>query len=428
MKQTAVLLSLLLSAASPVRAEEDHPILLLSEDESFHFELLMPLAEAVYGGADVGPVLGAANNITAGDFDSFSEALRNLAFETKAAALDPDAQYDPINVRETWFSAATYFRRADFYLHGNWSNPLINSLWDEQLAAFDTALAALPVPGQRLQIEADNFTVEAIWYSVSSESYSPVKRPTLVLGNGYDGAQEDLYHNYVVPALARGWNCITYEGPGQPKVRRDQDLGFIYDWERVVTPVIDWLYEEKEESIDTERLVLLGLSFGGYLAARAGAYDDRIKALVLNGGIYDTFESWSSFLPAELLETFNNGDKETFDQIVSPMIGNPEVPSTVRWGLEQGLWSFNVESPYDFLKTVQDFSVANITDRINVPTFIADAEFEGFFAGQGQKVKDALGDLATLHLFTGPAGYHCQIGAFQELNRVLFSWLHKTLG
>jgi hypothetical protein len=53
---------------------------------------------------------------------------------------------------------------------------------------------------------------------------------------------------------------------------------------------------------------------------------------------------------------------------------------------------------------------------------------EGFFVGQSAKVKEALGEQATYHLFKGTAGYHCQLGAFNELNRVMFSWLKKILG
>lgn len=63
-------------------------------------------------------------------------------------------------MRDTWFSTATYLRRADFYQHGNPEDPLLNYFWEEQLAALDKGLAALPILGQRLQIPTDNFTFE----------------------------------------------------------------------------------------------------------------------------------------------------------------------------------------------------------------------------------------------------------------------------
>lgn len=397
----------------------------LSTNSNFHFQLLNSLAGAINSGADIGPVLGAAKDIEAGNFTSFSKAFHGLAITTKAAALDLENAYDIINVRDTWFAAATYFRNADFYLHGNWSNPLINSLWDEQIDAFDRAITALTIPGRRLRIAADNFTVEAIWYGASSEV---ALRPTLILGNGYDGSQEDLYHTIVVPALARGWNCITYEGPGQPLVRRRQNLGFIPDWERVVTPVVDYLFASQSAVVDPSRLVLFGYSFGGYLAARAAAFEPRLSAVMLDGGIFDLYEAFSSQLPPQGLEVFESGNKSAFDALAASLAESPDSPTELVWGIEQGLWSFNTKSAYDWLQMTKSYNLTDVIGKIKVPVWTADAEFESFFVGQSAKVKEALGTQATYHEFKGVAGYHCQLGAFQELNRVMFSWLRKTLG
>lgn len=417
-----------LQSPNSANAEEE-PVLSLSTDSSFHFEVLVSLSEALYGGSDLAPVLGAAKNITPGDFESFSQAFQKLAYKTKDQALDEEANYDPMNVRETWFSAATYFRRADFYLHNNWTNPLINTLWDEQTNAFDKGLSSLPVPGQRLQIPADNFTVEAIWYEpMSHQSKNQTsQRPTLILGNGYDGAQEDLYHTVVVPALSRGWNCLTYEGPGHPTVRRKQNLGFIPDWERVVTPLVDYLLKDRSNAVDKDKLALFGFSFGGYLAARAAAFEPRISAVVLDGGVWDCYEAFSPNLSPELKELFDSGNKEAFDEAGRGLLDDPLVPSQARWGLAQGMWAFNTQSPYDFMQATKKYAVKDFITQIKVPVFVVDAESEGFFSGQPQRVKDALGDLATLHTFTGAEGYHCQAGAFSSLNRVMFGWLNKVL-
>lgn len=410
------------------RGEPTHtvnPTLQLNADGDFSFELLGTLGLAPYSGADISPLLSVAKTIEPGNFTSFSDSLYALANATKAAALDPKSSYDPVNVRDTWFAAATYFRNADFYLHGNWSDPLIDTLWDEQLAAFDNAIAALPVPGRRLQLPADNFTVEAIWYAASVENST--RRPTLILGNGYDGSQEDLYSTIVVPALARGWNCITYEGPGQPLVRRRQNLGFIPDWECVVTPVVDYLLTTQHETVDPSRLVLFGFSFGGYLAARAAAFEPRLSAVVLDGGIYDTFEAFSDQLPTAARELFNSGNRSAFDAVLTSAANNPDEPTALRWGIQQGTWSFKIKSPYDFLEASKQYTLKDVVHKISMPVFTADAEFETFFVGQSARVKAALGSQATYHLFKGAAGYHCQVGAFEELNRVMFGWLNQTL-
>ncbi|KAF4459539.1 hypothetical protein FALBO_13703 [Fusarium albosuccineum] len=423
LSNTLLLAALGISSCSAADAKDEHPIILLNKDESFHFELLVPFGEAIAGGADINPILQAAKNITPGDMDSFSEVFHTLANETKAEAENPDYAYDPVNVRDTWFAAATYFRRADFYLHGNWENPLINSLWEEQTAAFNKGLAALPHPGERIRVKADNFTVEAIWYSESEHT----QRPTLIIGNGYDGAQEDLYHVLVAGALARGWNALTYEGPGHPSVRRKQNLGFIPDWEHVVTPLVDYLLAEKRAAVDADKLALFGYSFGGYHAARAAAFEPRIKAVLCNGGVWDTYESFGSQLTPEMVELFDSGNKTAFDKAITAFRNSPNVPTQVAWGIDQGLWSFKAKSPYDFFQMTKQHTLKNVVHRVKAPVWIADAEYEGFFSGQSAKVKKALGDLAELHVFRGAAGYHCQSGAAQEMMRVMFSWLHKTL-
>jgi hypothetical protein len=53
-----------------------------------------------------------------------------------------------------------------------------------------TAIALLPIPGKLVLSKADGFDVPAIFYGLGGEG----KKPTLILGNGYDGAQEEMLH------------------------------------------------------------------------------------------------------------------------------------------------------------------------------------------------------------------------------------------
>ena len=101
---------------------------------------------------------------------------------------------------------------------------------------------------------------------------------------GYDGTQEEL-RAHAMAATARGLNCLTFEGPGQGAVIREQGLGFRPDWEAVVTPVVDYVLGLP--TVDPERIALLGISFGGYLAPRAAAFEHRLAACIANGGVFD---------------------------------------------------------------------------------------------------------------------------------------------
>ena len=395
----------------------------LSSDDTFQFQLLLLNGLATFHGSDTNDVLKTALYIEPGNFQSFSWAFDDLARQTHERAYLTELQSDAVNARDLYFAAASYYRAADFFLHGNWSDPLIDIYWDLQTECFDKAIATLPVPGQRLMIPAEDFDIPAIWFA--PEHPKPgVKRATFILGNGYDAAQEEIMHFFVFPALSRGWNVITYEGPGQPTVRRHQGLGFIPDWEKVVTPVVDYLYQRND--VDFDRVALLGNSFGGYLAARAAAFEPRIKALLLDGGIYNAYTSFKKQLTPSLQKLYESGNRTGFDDTITALLKDPSIPAGLRWGIEQGLWSFKIPSPYDFLQSVKAYSIANITDKIQMPTWIAEAALDQFFDGQPQLVKDALGDRATLHPFNGAAGYHTQVGATEEANRVVHTWLNQV--
>ena len=416
-----------LAAGATNETDDGPPTFQLGNDTAFNFEYLVALQNSLSGGSDIGPVLGAAKNIKPGDFDSYHEEFYKLANATKAQAEDFENDYDPINVRDSWFSASHYYRRADVYIHRNWSNPLIKTVWDKQTAAFDKGIAALPIPGKRVQIPSaeGNLTVEAIWYSASEDP--DAKLPTMIVGNGFDAAQEDSYHYYCAAALARGWNCITYEGPGQNTVRRTQDLGFIPEWEHVATPVVDYVLSVKMQVVDKNRLVLVGNSFGGYLAARAAAFEPRLSAAILIGGVWDLYAGYSTQLSEGLISIYEAGNYTQFDDEVLSLRDAGKLPTEAAWGLDYGLWAFKTHSPSEFFDLTKQYKIEDVVHQIDMPVFVGDAEFENIFKGQAQKVKDALGERGTFHEFMGVAGYHCQSGAQQELARSIFAWLNKTL-
>ena len=57
---------------------------------------------------------------------------------------------------------------------------------------------------------------------------------------GFDSTFEELYSSVQLPAFERGYNCLTFEGPGQGGVIREQEIPFRYGWEKVVTPVVNY--------------------------------------------------------------------------------------------------------------------------------------------------------------------------------------------
>ena len=398
----------------------------LSNDTQFAFQLLVFIAQSEYYGASVGEVLTAAATIEYGNFESFYSSFYGMATRMKAVVDTIDAQRFPVSAREAYFRIATYFRAADFFLHGNLSDSRIYSLWDSQTEAFDKAISLLPVPGKRVTLQGNGFQIPVIFYSPPNSNGNE-SRPTILVGSGYDAAQEDTLHSVGFEILARGWNFVTYEGPGQPTVRRDQNLGFIPEWQEVVTPVVDYLSTRPD--VDMDSLGLMGLSFGSSLAPRAAAYDHRFAAVFAIDGMYSVQAAFEADISPALISLFKSGNATAFDTVMNQIRVDPTRPSSIRWLIDQGLWAFHTASPFDWFSQLGAYSLDGILDKVACPVFVGNGQDDLNVLGQASIVADALGDLATLYQFNNSlgAGQHCQLGAEPYLAQASLDWFQGIL-
>jgi hypothetical protein len=60
--------------------------------------------------------------------------------------------------------------------------------------------------------------------------------------------------------VERGWNVLAFDGPGQYGPIHRERLPFRPDWEKVVTPVVDFALTLP--GVDPEKIALMGVSFG----------------------------------------------------------------------------------------------------------------------------------------------------------------------
>ncbi|KAK1714119.1 Alpha/Beta hydrolase protein [Colletotrichum acutatum] len=376
-------------------------MLRLSPDDSFHFELLRLLAHATYGGADVGEVLAIASEITPGDFESFHDA-----FDSGASKQIDESGL----IRDAMFRASTYYRAADFYLHGNWEDPRILSLWGKQTACFDQAISRLPSPGCRSAVKGPGFDIPVILF------------PAL-LGNGYDGSMEEMYHQYGAGILERGWNVLCYDGPGQICARRYQGIGFTHEWETVVSPVLDFL--ETLPIVNMKQIGIVGNSMAGLLAARAAAFDHRIAAVFSIDGLFNLMDTPVFDIEKGLARYSGVQDFAAAEKIFT----DPSVPTTARWALSHGSWAFKVRTPAEYLEKASHFNLKDIADTVQCPIFVADAADDHFFKGQPEAMRGALGNKAHYVVFTADdaAGDHCHVGAARYTNQVMLDWFEEKI-
>jgi pimeloyl-ACP methyl ester carboxylesterase len=392
------------------------------KDDSFAFEFVRNLGFTYYGGADIGEMMATAGRIKEGDFESWFTEWDKLGRRVLSRADASKAKGHLQSAQEGYLRASTYFRTAEFYLHGNAEDPRILSEARASQAAYNQAADLIGPTWERVEIPYEGTTLPGYFYKVD-DSGQP--RPTVVFHGGYDSSLEELFFFGAAPAIRRGYNCLTWDGPGQGMPRREQGLPFRYDWEAVVTPAVD--YALSRTDVDGDNLVLIGMSLGGYFAARAAAFEHRFRAAVFFDGVYDLYESFHAMLPPDALAALEAGDTERAEQIIRTAM---EKNTGLRWVITQGVWSFKSSGISAFCEEARKYSIANVVQQIQCPCLVMEAEKDIFFAGQPQKVYDTLQSPKTLVRFTSEDGAenHCQSGALSYKDEVVFNWIDDTLG
>jgi pimeloyl-ACP methyl ester carboxylesterase len=170
----------------------------------------------------------------------------------------------------------------------------------------------------------------------------------------------------------------------------------------------------------------MGMSVGGYLAARALAFEHRVRAAVFFDGVYDFHDSVRRLLPKPAMDALDAGQPARCEAIVREVMRHN---TNLRWAVPQGIWSFGASGIADFLKKTERYTMAGIAGQIECPCLVLEAEGDLFFADQPRQIFEALRAPKRLHRFTGQDGAenHCQSGALAQLHEVVFDWLDDTL-
>lgn len=426
-------------------------------DPTFSSQLLRTLGAAYYKGADIGECLSTAYRVTEGDFESWHSEWFKTGQRVHEYAKESLAQGHFTSAREAFLRASNYYRSSEFMLIDP-SDQRILTTSELSRECFRQAIPLFPFSVESIQIPYESTTIPAFLYRLKGTDKSKDKytedqdhsqdrmkdesrdkdhsssrkskvRPTLIAHGGFDSTMEELYSFAAAPALERGYNCLTFEGPGQGKVIREQKIPFRHDWENVVTPVLDHILERNEQyGINAEKIALMGISMGGYLAARASGFEPRITACIHYNGVYDGFDSIQSGFPKELSEAV---DAEDADFVNNFLNGLMKSDSNLRFNMKHGMWVFGARSPYELILGAKQYTVKNILSKIKCPTLVLEAEKDDSFPGQPRKVYDGLSSLSAdkkkYIIFTELEGAeeHCQSGAASLTNQRIFDWLDE---
>ncbi len=391
------------------------------EDESFDFQLVRHLSYSVAQMADINECLMTANQIQNGNFESWYNAWYKTAQRVHAIGEESLKNGHMVSAQSAFLRASNYYLASDSYLHGNPADPRIRDASHKSIACFMKAIALTSTSIIPVKIPYEGTTLPGYFYTVDGK-----KRATILMQAGFDGTQEELFAR-AMEAIKRGYNVLTFEGPGQGAVLREQGLFFRPDWEIVIRSVVDFAITQKE--VDASMLILYGESFGGYFAPRGASGDDRIKILITNGGFYDLVAAMAA-IEGNTKDTLVKEAKTNADAFDLAIRQIMKVRTSIRWFFERGMFSFGAKTPSELILKCAEYTLINRAQLIKSTTLVVDADNEmPLFRGQGKRIYDHLTCPKTYMLFTAKeaAGLHCQLGSLLLSTQRIYDWVDETV-
>ncbi|MFF0499611.1 alpha/beta hydrolase family protein [Nocardia aobensis] len=393
----------------------------LFDDESNSYEALRAAAYACYGSADLGEVIATAERITEGDDASWLREWRATAERIHAIGQDCLAKGRRVSARKAFLRASNYYRTAEFYQREQpVGDPLVAELSQRSRETFAAAAELLDTPVRSVSIPYGDTTLPGYLFLLDD---SGAPQPTVIFNSGFDSTLEEAYPALAAGALERGYQVLAFDGPGQGAVIREQGLPFRPDWEVVISAVVDYALTRPE--IDADHLALFGYSLGGYLAARAAAFEPRLAALILDDGVFDYHEANIAPMPPFLADWIAAGRDAEANAVASLSM---TFDTSIRWALRNGAWTFGAQSAADYVRKTAEYTIADVVDRIACPTLVLDAEDDQFFRGQAERVYRALTCPKDYIVGTAAegAGEHCHMGAVLLTHQRIFDWLDEV--
>src|SRR5919107_771072 len=373
-------------------------------------------------GCPLGEVSATTSRIEEGDRDGWYEQWTATADRVAALGDESARAGHTVSARDAYLRASSYYRTAYLPLYGSPVDARLVEAFDKETTVFRKAAALGNPRGGPVEIPNEKPPLPGSFCRVD-DSRRP--RPTLVCTNGYDSTINEMYVTFAT-ALPRGYNLLVFDGPGQGQPLIEQGIVFRPDWENVVTPVVEFALTRPE--VDPEKVVLLGWSFGGYLAPRAASGEHRLAACIADPGFWDLFEANKAGLSSLPKETFNKLP-DVDPSVLEPFMEKIRSDPKLRWSIiQRNFWVHGVDSLLEFLKVSKDYSLKEAAAQIHCPTLLGWSESDPL-SWNAERIYDSLtcpGELVRFMNAEG-AGDHCEVRARQLFDQRAFDWLDETL-
>lgn len=389
------------------------------DDPSFEFALHRVLGYAPFGAAAVGECLQAAAAIEDGNLASWSAAWDGAADAVRARADAALAAGHRATARHAYLRAHNYHRAAAVWrVH---DDPAHLRSWRHAVDSFARAGALRTPAAQPLEIPYGRARLPG-WFFPAADDTRP--RPTLVaMGGGDASGEESWFHCGADDAARRGYNVVTFHGPGQRgALHRDAALVWRPDYEVVLSAVVDAIIDRP--GVDPERVAIYGVSLGGYAVLRAAATDRRLAAVVANSPVLDFHAVTSAPPPAPAA-----GGQPRQDGRRLP------APSAEKLAFHLDLlrWTYDnaIENRQQWLDLIRGFRADHLVADIECPVLALSSDGEPpSVHPQVERFVEICPAPVTAMRFTAADGAdaHVQFNNVQLVTDIVYDWLDDTLG
>ena len=390
------------------------------KNSAFEFVLLASLGRAYYQGANIGKVLFTIRQIEDGNFDSAYQAMIAAGDEARLLAENSADGGHTESARQAYLWAQSFYDSAIYFADGTGDPMRVAAAWQMMDDCWLKSIDLFDPPVEQISIPYEGVGLRGFYFRGKS---AREKRPLLILVNGSDGSALDMWMLGAAGATARGYDCLTFDGPGQGYALWKQQLTFRPDWEHVVTPVVDFALGRP--GVDPKRIAIQGISQAGYWVPRAVAFEKRIAAAIVDPGVCDVSKSWTATLPPPMIELLKAGRKDEFDGNLNKML-DPATKKSVAFRMRP----YGVTSYFDAFKATMAYNLMDVAGKIECPMLITEPANEAFWPGQSRQLYDLLSCPKTLIPFSASDGAEliCEPAAYGLRDLRVFNWLDETLG
>lgn len=390
------------------------------KDENFEFLTLLTLGSTAFRLAEVGEVLVTVAAIREGDNESWFNAWTAAGERIEELAQKAEAGGHRQTARDARLRAAMYMGTAFFNVLGTSHAGEKIEVWKRHWENADAAFRLWSTPVERVALPYEHTELDGYFFSAGAG-----RRPLLIFNNGSDSTIVEMLTLGVGEAVERGYHALIFDGPGQGQALYLQNLFFRHDWERVISPIVDWAITRPD--VDADKIALIGWSQAGYWVPRAAAFEHRLAAAVVDPGVVKVNTSWIKHFPDEVMRLYQAGEREQFEHAIASATSDDPLMEAIA---TKRVEPYGSEVTFDILRELERWDLTDIAERIRCPMLIADPEDEQFWPGQSRQLYELLKAPKTLIPFSAAEGanWHCEPMAPVLRSHRFLDWLDQTLG